>query len=142
MADIKPIGASANKYQKNAAAASGDYKSGIETTPKDWAGRTAAAEGAYTTGVQDAISRGAFAKGVTKAGTQNWKNKALKFGPNRYAEGVRTAGPDWQRGFAPFQDVISAIALPPKGAKNSPENYARVPAVGNALHAKKIELQG
>jgi hypothetical protein len=142
MANIKPIGTSAAKYKKNAANAGPDYKIGIETTPKDWAGNTAAAEPSYNTGVQAAIGRGAFGKGVTKTGTAGWKRKALAVGPTRYVAGIQQFGDNWLPGFTPFQETIAALQLPPKGPKNSPENYARVPAIGNALHTKKLELQG
>jgi hypothetical protein len=142
MANIKPIGTSATKYKKNAAAAGPDYKTGIEQTTKDWGALTSASEPAYNSGVQAAISRGAFGKGVNKIGTAGWKKKALAVGPTRYVNGIQVFGENWQPGFQPFQDTINALTLPPKGAKNSPENYARVPAVGNALHAKKLELLG
>lgn len=114
------------------------YKEGIESPKKDWADETADAEGAYETGVTDAIGRKAFGAGVREAGTGKWKEKALKVGVGRWGPGVRVAGPDYAKGFGPYRDIIEGITLPPRGPRGDPRNYDRVRAIGEALHAEKI----
>ena len=48
------------------------------------------------------------------------------------------AGPDFEKGFAPYADVIRATALPPRFPKGDPRNYTRVQVIGTALRAKKV----
>ena len=117
------------------------YEAGIRTPKKNWEEEAIKAEGAWEGGVQDAISRKAYAGGVKRVGFAKWQNRALELGVGRFADGVRKSGKYYEEGFKPYHDVIAAITLPPRGAKGDPRNYDRVKAIGDALHKKKIELQ-
>lgn len=134
----KTIDAIAKKWSDRAQAAAPDYTSGVQSTTKDWAQLTAASQTAYQSGVTQAISRGAFAKGVVAAGTPKWQNAAVSKGGQRYGPGVAAAQPDFTSGFAPFLTTIQNLTLPPRQAKGSPSNYDRVRAIGTALHTKKV----
>lgn len=129
---VKDLGKLAQKFSRNAANAAGDYKDGVASAGGSWEGRTAEAEANYVQGVQASIGRGAFAKGVRGAGAR-YVDKATKLGATRYAPGVQAAEADWQRGFAPVAQVLSGLALPPKGPRRSPQNQARANAVATAL---------
>jgi len=126
------------KYARVTPARATDYADGIKAPKKDWKAETSAAKDAWAAGIQDAIGRGAFDKGVTKAGTEKWQRKAVELGTARWGAGVTAAKGDYQSGFAPFRDVIERTELPPRGAKGDPRNFDRVVKLGTALHAKKI----
>jgi len=135
---IKSISEIAKKWSEVTPGRTEYYKDGIQSPKEDWEDATAGAEGAYEAGVTDAISRKAFGSGVRDAGTEKWKRKALEIGVSRWGPGVRAAGDDYSKGFAPYRDVIESVSLPPRGRKGDPRNYERVAAIGKALHDKKI----
>jgi len=116
------------------------YEAGIKNPLRDWATNAAAAESAWESGVQNAMTDKRFGKGVNKAGTAKWQRKSVAVGPGRFREGVAAAAPDYKEGFSPYLDEIEKITLPPRGAKGDPKNYDRVRAIGEALHKKKIGL--
>jgi len=114
------------------------YKTGVTSPLRDWASNAKAAEGNYNSGVQEAITKGRFGKGVDTAGTEKWKRKATDVGVTRWPAGVRAASPDYEKGFAPYRDTIEGTTLPPRYAKGDPRNFDRVVAMGSALRAKKV----
>lgn len=134
----KDINSIANKWSQRAQAATADYTAGVENTQKDWATLTSNATQAWQTGVTQAATRGAFAKGVRAAGTSKWQNGAKTKGSQRYGPGVSQAEPEFVSGFTPYLQVIQSLTLPQRQAKGSPANYQRSQAVGTALHAKKV----
>lgn len=115
-----------------------DYEEGVRAPKKDWATQTTAAEAAQAEGVRAALERGAFAKGVTKAGTGKWQRKAVEVGTHRWGPGVRAATADFSKGFAPYRDVIERVTLPTRYPKGDPRNIERVAAIAAALHAAKV----
>jgi len=139
MAQIKSLDAIGSKWTRVTPGRSQDFREGVEAPRRDWAQSTAAAEGNYKDGVTKAASEGRFGKGVKKAGTSKWQQKTLSKGVNRWGEGVRAATDDYQKGFAPFHDVISKTNLPPRGPKGDPRNIERVAKLAAALHARKTQ---
>jgi len=135
---VKPIGEIVEKFGRRASAATDDYRHGVETTEKDWAGLTAAAEPTYEVGVTDAMARKSFGKGVKKAGTPKWRAGASGKGADRYAPGVRGALDAYQRGVAPYLEELSRLNLRPRGPRGSDSNYQRSKDVGQALHKKRV----
>ncbi|MCK5645108.1 MAG: hypothetical protein KAJ19_30185, partial [Gammaproteobacteria bacterium] len=103
----------------------------------DWANATKAAEGSYEEGVNKAIARKAFGKGVTKAGSEKYKAGVREKGGQRFASGVAIAGPAYQAGFAPFHRVIAGTQLPPRFARRDPRNLRRVEVIATALGKAK-----
>lgn len=138
MAEIKSLSAIKDKWTRVTPGRTEDYKIGIQYPKRDWEEETVAAKDNYKAGVDAAHSKNLFAKGVAKAGTAKWKEKALKKGPGRFAEGVYIAGGDYEKGFAPFHEAISAVDLGPRFPKRDPRNLERVKRVVDALIAKKL----
>jgi len=136
MANIKSMADIASKWAEVTPGRAAYYESGVRTTTKDWAAETAAAEPAYQAGVSDAISRNAFSKGVQDRGTAGWREPTLAK-KGRWAEGVRLGKDNYTRGFAPMRAVIEGVALPPRGPRGDPGNYARSQAIGMALSAAR-----
>jgi len=139
MPAIKSMKDIAEKWTRVTPARSEDYRLGIESPKKDWEDETVNAEPRYKAGVTKAAAEGRFGRGVKKAGTAKWKEKALRVGPTRFSEGVMIGGPAYEEGFAPFRDVIERTELPPRAAKGDPANIARVAAIAKALYEKKVK---
>ena len=133
----KSVAQSSDKWVRRAAQAAQDYRQGVQNPRTSWAEATAEAEENYNVGVQEAISAGRFGKGVTAAGNQKWQSKAASKGADRFGPGVQAGKGDYERGFAPFQNVLSSLTLPPRGAKGDPRNLERVRAVAEALREAK-----
>lgn len=133
----KPIADVAQKWSNRASAAAPDYQKGITAPGKDWATETKASEQAYGAGVQDAIGRNAFGKGVSRAGSEKWQRKSLAVGPARYGQGVQAATQDFSADFGPYLDAMGRISLPPRGKRGDPANIERVRTIATALHSQK-----
>jgi hypothetical protein len=137
MAKIKDPSAIAEKWARVTPQRQQDYTQGIENPRTPWAEATAAAEENYKQGVQQAATKGRFSKGVRARGNDGWQRATREKGPQRFAEGVSLAQPDYQAGFAPYAQTIASTTLPPRYPKGDPRNYARVQAIGNALSNKR-----
>lgn len=135
---VKDIAVAMAKFVNRGSGAAQDYANGIKGAGATWQANAAAAEPNYDAGVQAAIARQAYSKGVTKAGGSKYENRASTVGAQRYPQGIRDAGPAWEAGFGPYQQTLASLTLPPKRPHGDPANYARVQFVGDALRKKKI----
>lgn len=138
MAEIRSLAAIRDKWTRVTPGRTEDYKIGIQNPRRDWAEEASAAKDTYKAGVDAAHSKGLFEKGVLAAGTSKWRDKALKKGPGRFAEGVYIAGPDYEKGFAPYREAIQSVDLGPRFPKRDPRNIDRVKRIVDALVAKKL----
>ncbi len=138
MAEIKSLSAIRDKWTRVTPQRTEDYKLGIQNPKRDWEAETLEAKENWKAGVDAAHAKGLFAKGVSAAGTKKWQEKALKKGPGRFAEGVYIAGPDYERGFAPYREAIARVDLGPKFPRRDPRNLDRVKRVVDALVSEKI----
>ena len=139
MAEIRSLAAIKDKWTRVTPGRTEDYKLGIQNPKRDWAEEAKASESNYKAGVDAAQAKGLFVKGIEKAGTAKWKEKALKKGPGRFAEGVYIAGPDFEKGFAPFHAAIERADIGPRFPKRDPRNLSRVKAIVDALIAEKVK---
>lgn len=139
MAEIKSLAAIKEKWTRVTPGRTEDYKLGIQNPKRDWADEALAAKGNWKAGVDAAAAKDLFAKGISKAGTAKWKERALRKGPGRFAEGVYIAGPDYEKGFAPFHAAIEKIDLGPRFPRRDPRNLNRVKMVVDALIAEKLK---
>jgi len=142
MAFIRSVEVIAKKWAEVTPMRSGDYAAGVASPRRSWSAATKAAEQAYKDGVTKAIGRGAFGKGVVKAGDEKWSRKATVNGVRNWGPGVAEAMGDYAAGFAPYQAAIAGCVLPPRYARRDPRNMARVKAIVDALVAKKESLSG
>ena len=134
---LKAIGDIASKWSKRSSAAGPDLEAGLKAPKASWAESTKAAEAAQAAGVQDAISRGAFVKGVAKAGDEKWQRKSLALAPSRYGPGITAGLADYTTGFAPYRDALERITLPQAGRKGDPANIERVRQIATTLRSIK-----
>lgn len=142
MAFIRSVDVIAEKWASVTPMRAADYAAGIASPRRSWSKATVSAESAYEDGVQKAMQRKAFGKGVTKAGDAKWSRKASVNGVRNWGPGVQEAKGDYAAGFAPYQAAIAACVLPPRYARRDPRNLARVKAIVDALVAKKLSIIG
>lgn len=136
--EIKSLDRIGTKWSEVASRSSDEYKTGVENPRRSWSQAAQNAEGNFEEGIQNAIARKAYGKGVSEAGDAKWKKRAVELGPSRYSAGVRVAKPEYQSGFSRYHSRLSALTLPPRGPKGSPENIDRVRIIAEALHSEKI----
>jgi hypothetical protein len=141
MANIKTLDASAAKWQRVAQSAGPSYEEGINNPKADYATQAAAAEPNYEKGIQAALARKAYGKGVKRAGTATWKAGALSKGVTRWPQGIAAAGDNYKNGFQPYFNVIKNTTLPARGPKGDPANINRVSVMSKALHDEKVRRQ-
>lgn len=138
MPKIRSASEVAKKWARVTPERAADYEAGVKDPKKDWATETKAAEGAYEEGVTKAMRDKRFGKGVSKAGTDKWKEGAVTKGVARFGPGVAVAAGKYEEGFKPYRDVIEKTVLPKRYAKGDPRNFERVKAMGMALHKAKV----
>lgn len=126
----------AAKWASRSSQAGGEYAQGIGSPKRSWSAAAAAAKDNYALGVQEAISRGGYEKGVSSAGDAKWQTRARDVGRARFQQGVTVSQAEYQKGFQPYASVIQGVTLAPRGPKG--QNYGRVQAIGDALRAAKL----
>lgn len=137
MPKIRSASDIANKWKRVTPGRTEDYRLGIENPKKDWEDETARAESTYKEAVIKAANEGRFGKGVKAAGTTKWKEGALTKGTLRWGPGIEMGKDNYEKGFAPYRDVIEKVNLPKRYPKGDPRNLERVKAIANALHKAK-----
>ena len=138
MAEIKSIQAIQDKWGRVTPQRTEDYTLGIKNPKRDWAQSASAAKESHKAAMVAAAAADSYSKGVTKAGTARWQDRASRKGPGRFAEGVVIAAPDYGAGFAPYADVIKATTLTPRFPRGDLRNLDRVKTISQALRKKKM----
>lgn len=137
MAEIKSITAIQEKWGRVTPQRAEDYALGIKNPKRDWAQSAGAAKESHKAAMVAAATNDSYAKGIAKAGTARWQEKASKKGPARFSEGVVLAAPDYGTGFGPYADTIKATTLPPRFPRGDIRNLDRVKTISQALRKKK-----
>lgn len=133
MAAIRPVDAIASKWATVTPQRSPDYQSGVEDPKADWQAATVAANGAWKAGIQAAVQKDSFVKGVGRVGSAGWQEGALKKGVQRWGPGVAIAEDKYRAAFGPYVEAIKRVTLPPRFARRDPRNLERNKAVVDAL---------
>jgi len=139
MAKIRTLAKITDKYGRVTPAKGRELEAGLKDPKKVWVEEAAAAGDAWRGGVEGAIARDGFVKGVTEAGQAAYIEPALKLGVGRYRSGVEFGTPKYGKKFAPYRDVIEGTTLPPRGPVGDPANIDRVRMMAAALHEAKIK---
>lgn len=139
---FKDLTASATKFTQRGANASADYTKNAGNAGATWATNAAAAGASWQAGVQDAITRDAFHKGVSKAGAAKYTAQIAAVAGPRYADGIGKAGPAWQKGFGAIAAAVSGKDIGPRGARGSQANKTRASNMSDAFRAAKLAALG
>lgn len=134
---IKSVSDIAKKWSTVTPQRTEDYTTGVQNPRKSWAANTKAAESAYEAGVQKAVTKKSFGKGVSAAGDSKWQEGATTKGVARWGAGVAGSGSNYEAGFAPYASAIASTTLPPRYAKRDPRNLERVRAVVDSVSKAK-----
>lgn len=134
---VKDAAAVAAKYKTRAGAAAKDYTDGVAGAGQDWETGARNGEGNYEQGVQEAIGKKRYGRGIAAAGSAKYVDNAVKLGALRYPQGVQNAEGAYQKGVAPVLDKLRSLNLPPKGPRRSPQNQARANMVALELGKMK-----
>jgi hypothetical protein len=138
--DIKDTATSSARFSKNAGAAQPYYLDGVKGAGQKWKAAVDAADDTWAAGVQAAISRGAFKKGVGKAGADYYSSRASKLGGARYQQGVQEGAANWQEGFQPYADKLKSLSLSPGGPRGDARNQNRTIEVQIAMRQLKESI--
>jgi len=131
--NIPGLGRWCNRWKRNTARSGKDYKNGIRNPKRSWGRETCNAQDRYKAGVDKAHSRGAFKRGVKRAGNKGWRIPTILKGPRRFASGVSSGGNDYWAGFVPYHRIIKQTTLPARFPKRDPRNIGRCSAICTAL---------
>ena len=132
----------AQKWKDRASTATEIYVEGVQNPRVDWATATQQAESNYNAGVQAAISKKAFGKGVRLAGSSKQIRGAVEKGSQRFSQGVQLGEGAYQSGIDPYIKATESTTLPPRGPKGDPKNLIRVQKMNEVMMKKKSELRG
>jgi len=135
---VPPIGQVTTLWQSRSAAATNEYKNGVQSAGADWQAGVDNAEGNWVSGVNQAAGNGAYKNGVTGKSSK-YVDKAVNLGASRYTAGVQAATTAYQTGMGKVLQVISGINLPARGPVGS--NQARASVVSDQLHQAKQQGQ-
>jgi hypothetical protein len=140
MAAIRGLDVISRKWSRVSSASGPSYEEGVTNPVRDFMAGALAANDAWKAGTNAAVAGDRFATGVRRASTAKWQRNAIAKGPARFAQGVQIAQPDYEAGFAPYREAISAVQLPPRGARRSPQNLQRVATMVQAIATKKEQM--
>jgi hypothetical protein len=138
MVSIKSLDSITAKWAQVTPERAAYYEAGIKAPAKDWAAGAVAGQGAYEAAMRNSAVLKQRETKIKAVGSEKWSRKATAVGPSRFREGVPAAKDDYNKGFSTYHGVISSLALPEKGARGDPKNYARVAAIGQALNKKRM----
>jgi len=125
MPPVRRLDRAKTRFQNRAAGAAAEYMEGVEENTS-WETNAAASQSNYEAGVTKANAQKRFSKGIRRAGQSKYRANAMTKGAPRFAEGVRTAGDAWEKGFTPYKDAIEKTTLPPRGPRGSQQNRQRM----------------
>ncbi len=117
------------------------YESGVKGAGSEWEQNTLAAAANFKAAVTAGNIDKMFSGGVAKAGAAKYARKAVEVGVGRFGAGVAAGKVDYQSGVAPMLETIASLTLPARAPRGSESNLARVRAVANALHTKRLALR-
>ena len=102
------------------------YQKGTTGKGNGWAARTGASEANYNAGIQEAIAKKRFTKGVSEAGAQGYDSGVQNKGVANWPTGMQQAGDKYQRKVAKFQPLWDQTLPTPRGPRRSPANIKRI----------------
>ena len=124
------------KWSSRSGAAGAEFEAGAKNPKRSQSATAIASKDVWASQIQDAIGRGAYEKGLSKAGDAKWIKGITEKGRRNYQTGVGIAQDAYRAGFAPYASVLTGLELGPRGPKG--QNYDRVQKVGEALRSAKL----
>jgi hypothetical protein len=140
---VRPLHVGKTKWKDNVRNAGPHYDLGIRNPRENLVAAVEARKEAMYASLRDAIDKDLIFGGLKRAGHEKWQNRAIDKGTKRWSDETPKRADDWEFGFKPYADALSALSLSPKRRKGDPANISeRVGSVVQALIRKKEELRG
>jgi hypothetical protein len=130
-------GSAAEKWARVTPTRQSDYQTGVQGAAQRYQDGVNNAGSSWSGGVQAAISNNSYEQGVAGKGG-HYAQQAATIGAPRWAQGVGSARPRYEQGITRVFAAISAVNLPAKGPKGSPQNLNRVQAIVDAERAARF----
>ena len=129
----------ASNWTNSAGRAATDWQAGIQAYNGDWAGATTRQQAVMQTNWQQAVTSGAWARGVAAVGTSGWKNATERKAAN-YSTGFQAGAQNYAAASAKIMAALGNIVpnLPARGTFE--QNKTRSTALMDALHAQRGNL--
>lgn len=132
-ANVKPVAQVAEKWARRVGGASQDYVTGAQGAGTRWQTNAKAGKANYAAGVQEAIGKNRYEKGIDASGAGAYQAGVMDKGAVRYGPGASASQGKFAGAIGPVLDVISRTDLPPRGPRGAEGNYTRSAAIGKAL---------
>jgi hypothetical protein len=140
---VRPLNIARRKFEEAVRRTGAFYELGVRNPRENLVTAVEARRQAMYESLRDAIEKDLIFGGLRRRGHDFWQRRALEKGVRRWGEETPRRVDDWEAGFKPFADALSALTLPPKRRKGDPANIIdRVGAVVQALIRKREELRG
>lgn len=139
---VKDPATTGTRWVNKASNAQADYKAGVMNPKVPQNAAALAAAPRWQSAVSSTAALNRFTSGLRAAGDAGWQAGASGKGASHYPDGVRAAQTKFVNNVTPFLQAIAGVTLPDKGIRGSAANYARVQAVGDALHQLKLQRAG
>jgi len=81
MAEVKSISKIKEKWTRVTPQRTDDYKLGVQNPRRDWEKSATAAKDTHKAAMTAAAQADSYAKGIAKAGTAKWQDRAITKGP-------------------------------------------------------------
>jgi len=136
MVKTKGISATTKAWKDAQGSVPSKYKDGVARTT-NWQASAIEGESNYVAGVQDAISRGARAKGIADVSDSEWKEAATKKGASRIGPGMAAAEPKYTRKMGEVISTIEGVSIAPRTQDPMSNIDNRVKPIAKALYDMK-----
>ncbi len=140
--NVLPASEAAQKWSTRASGASATYAARARAAGTNWEQAAANAQQTYVQAVTQGNIGQRFASGVRRAGSARYTEGIAEKGESRYGQGVQASQSRYIQGVEPYLNTIASVTLPQRAPRGNPSNYQRVQAVGQALHQRKLAMQG
>lgn len=136
---MKPVSAWGSNWSGSQGRATAAYTAGVQAYSGDWAGATTRQQAAMVTNWTQAVSSGAWARGVSNVGTGGWKSateaKSANYGTG-FSAGANNYNASAQKIFNALNSIVPN--LPARGTYE--QNKLRSTTLMDALHAQRGQL--
>jgi hypothetical protein len=102
------------------------YSKGVTGKGGRWQSGAAGAQKNYNDGIQQSISKGSYAKGVSKAGSSKYDHGVTTKGVRNWGPGMSDSAQAYTTGVSKVAGLWSQALSTPRGPKRSPANLQRM----------------
>ena len=114
------------RFSEAGFARSDRYEAGTRGKGSKWASTKERAKTNWAPAMQEALSKGAYGKGLDKADAGSYDSGIRDKGVNNWPSGMQASGEKFAKGVTPFVSLWNAELPTPAGGRRSPANIKRM----------------